>query len=166
MNRQVLFLFLLFSATLSYSHSPFKDSTATVSIDAKDYPGTTLLFYVSSDATPSVSLSPAGSGSITFPLNKSRFVAFGTSDSIFFTLLMDPGYDLRITLDNGISKIEGNGAAANNYLLKAKPLVDSMISATNEYSDRNKKPDEFLDVMQALKNNSTISISNIPAVPA
>lgn len=110
-----------------------------------------MLFYVSSGLTPSVSLGPGGSGSITFPLNKSRFVAFGTSDSIFFTLLMDPGYDLRITLDNGISKIEGNGAAANNYLLKAKPLVDSMISATNEYSDRNKKPDEFLGVMQAFE---------------
>ncbi len=151
MKRTCLPLLFLLLPILAKGNIALNDSTASIVITAKEHKNKTLLFHIYPTFTPSVTLDSDGSGKVTIPVKEPRFLDFGLQDSVFYTLLLEPGYDLHIHIDKGISTAEGRGAAANNYLLQVKPLIDSLASATNERSSRNKEIHEFLDVMQSFE---------------
>lgn len=151
MKRKCLPLLLLLLPAFLTGNIALKDSTATIAIASKEHKNKTLLFHIYPAFTPSVTLDSNGSGKVIIPVKEPRFLDFGQQDSVFCTLLLEPGYDLYVRIEKGVSTAEGCGAAANNYLLQVKPLMDSLMNATSERSSRNKEIHEFLDVMQSFE---------------
>lgn len=147
-----LLLFIVFLCNMNLcAAGNFNDSVAKITIKAKDYKNKCIFFYYYHANNPSVTLDSNGYGEIQVPVKKTMFLNFGTSDSIFFNLLLEPGYDITYLIDNGNLKTYGNGSHPNNYLLKVQGLFSNISKTIKKIDDT----DIFIDLM----NSSNIQLN-------
>ena len=147
-----LLLFIVFLCNIYLcAHKTNNDSLAKITIVAKDYKNKCILFYLKNDNNPSVILDSNGYGEIQVPVKNAMFLNFGTKDSIFFNLLLEPGYDITYLIDNGNLKTHGNGSHPNNYLLKVQGLFSNISKTIKKIDDTG----VFIDLM----NTSEIQLN-------
>lgn len=154
MKKKIHFLlFIVFLCNMYlYAARNSNDSLAKITIKAKDYKNKCIFFYLYPTNNPSVNIDSNGYGEIQVPLKKTMFLGFGTKDSIFFNLLLEPGYDVTYLIDNGNVKIYGNGSHPNKYLLKVQNSLNNISNTIKKIDDT----DVFIDFM----NSSDIQLNN------
>jgi thiol-disulfide isomerase/thioredoxin len=148
-----LLLFIVFSCNMFLCAARnSNDSLAKITIKAKKYKNKCIFFYYYHTNNPSVTLDSNGYGEIQVSVKKTMFLSFGTKDSLYFNLLLEPGYDITYLIDNGNVKIYGNGSHPNNYLLKVKNSLNNISKTIKKIDDT----DVFIDFM----NSSDIQLNN------
>ncbi|MFO0477170.1 MAG: TlpA family protein disulfide reductase [Bacteroidota bacterium] len=152
MKKKIHLLFIFFLSTMCLcAESNFNDSLAKITIKAKDYKNKCIFFYYSQTNNPFVTLDSTGYGEILVPIKETEFLNFGTSDSIFFNLLLEPGNDITYLIENSNIKILGKGSLQNNYLLNVKRILSNISKAIEKIDDT----DVFIDFM----NTSDIQLN-------
>lgn len=72
------------------------------------------------------------STSFKFALNKSTFATISINETSF-PVFLEPGYDLRLELNDNKIRYSGQGAKVNNYLAMTNTLVEQFFQSNGEF---------------------------------
>lgn len=117
-----LTLFLVIFFIYGYGSSSTKDSVATIKIKAMEFKDRSWNYF----SVPGIELLPVkldsnGEGMISLAAKKKfTFILMYGYEKIPYTIFLEPGDDMTLSIVNGKSIFSGKGAPVNNFLVKTK----------------------------------------------